>query len=160
MEGSPARVEGETAMRRLSLTGIAALGLLALLVPGRAVAQQYYGPGYGNYGRSGPALSPYLNLTRGGNPAANYYLGVLPEIDYRRTKATTAREITDLELRSDVLAQQQQQLAPEDVVGSLTGGGLPPSGHAAAFTSYGAYYGLAPPGSPAARLQSTQARGR
>jgi hypothetical protein len=144
-------------MRRQTLMGLVALGLLALLAPGRAAAQQYYGPGYGKYGRSGPALSPYLNLTRGGNPAANYYLGVLPEIDYRRTKAATAREITDLELRSDVLAQQQQQLATEDVAASLTGGGLPPSGHAAAFTAYGSYFGLAAPASPASRLQT---RGR
>jgi hypothetical protein len=157
MKGSPAHAEEETAMRRLTLTGIVAVGLLALLAPGRAAAQQYYGPGYGNYGRAGPALSPYLNLTRGGNPAANYYLGVLPEIDYRRTKAATARDISDLELRSDVLAQQEQAARPQNVVEELTGGGLPPSGHAAAFTTYGAYYGLAAPASAASRLQ---ARGR
>jgi hypothetical protein len=148
-------------MRRLTLTGWVALGLLGLLAPGRASAQYtqpYYGPGYGSYGRSGPALSPYLNLTRGGNPAANYFLGVLPEVDRRRTKAEQAREITDLELRSDVLAQQE--LAGPNVVEELTGGGLPPSGHAAAFGNYGSYYGLAPPASPAARLRTTQARGR
>jgi hypothetical protein len=147
-------------MRRRTLTGLLALGLLALLAPGRASAQysqQYYGPGYGSYGRSGPALSPYLNLTRGGNPAANYYLGVLPEMDYRRTRAATARDIADLELRSDVLAQQEQAKAQPGVVEELTGGGLPPTGHAASFTTYGAYYGLTPPASAASRLQT---RGR
>jgi hypothetical protein len=149
-------------MRRHTLTVLVALGLFGLLAQGRAAAQfspPSYGPGYGSYGRSGPALSPYLNLTRPGNPATNYFLGVLPEIDRRRTKAEQGREITDLELRSDVLAQQQQALK-ENVEQELTGGGLPPSGHAAAFTSYGSYYGLTPPASPAARTQSTQTRGR
>jgi hypothetical protein len=141
---------------------VVALGLLGLLAPGRASAQvlpPVYGQGYGSYGRAGPALSPYLNLTRGGNPASNYFLGVLPEIDRRRSQAVQGRDINDLEMRADVLAQQQQALQ-ESVAGELTGGGLPPSGHAATFTAYGSYYGLTPPASPAGRLQSTQVRGR
>jgi hypothetical protein len=143
--------------------GLAIVGLLGLLAPGRAAAQQYappsYGPGFGSYSRGGPALSPYLNLTRGGNPAANYFLGVLPEIDRRRTKAEQGREISDLELRSDVLAQDLQT-GRQEIGGELTGGGLPPSGHAAGFTAYGTYFGLSAPASPASRLQATQARGR
>src|ERR1700733_13231450 len=88
-------------MRRLTLTGLAALGLLGFLSVPSASAQgyPYYGPSYGNYGRSGPALSPWLNLTRGGNPAANYFLGVLPEMDYRANKAVVNSTLTDLERR-------------------------------------------------------------
>jgi hypothetical protein len=149
-------------MRRRTLTMLIAVGLMALLAPNRASAQvlpPVYGQGYGNYGRAGPALSPYLNLTRGGNPAANYFLGVLPEIDRRRTQAIQGREITDLGLRTDVLAQQQA-LLESSIAPELTGGGLPPSGHPATFTTYGSYFGLTAPASPAARLQSAQVRRR
>lgn len=77
---------------RLVLTAAGLFGLA-----GSAAAQN---PGYGGYGGGGippyypplnPAnvmpniynprtqpLSPYLNLTRGGNPAVNYYYGVRP----------------------------------------------------------------------------------
>jgi hypothetical protein len=147
-------------MRRLTLTGLVALGLFGLLTTGRASAQ-YSQPNfgtYGSYGRGAPALSPYLNLTRGGNPAANYFLGVLPEIDRRRTKAEQGREINDLELRSDVLASQQT--LADDETSKLTGGGLPPTGHAATFTNYGTYFGLTAPASAASRLQTSQGRGR
>ncbi len=146
-------------MRWRTLAALGFVGVFGMLAPGRVAAQQYAPPAYGSYGRGGPALSPYLNMTRGGNPAANYFLGVLPEIDRRRTKVEQGREITDLELRSDVLSQQQQGQR-EDIGPELTGGGLLPSGHAAAFTAYGAYYGLAAPSSPASRLQTTQTRGR
>jgi hypothetical protein len=147
-------------MRRLTLTGLVALGLLGLLATQRASAQYRqpaYGPGYGSYGRNGPALSPYLNLTRGGNPAANYFLGVLPEIDRRATTLQQARELSELERRTDELAAPQ---APRTVAEELTGGGLPPTGHAASFTTYGNYYSLTPPASPAPRGQTTQVRGR
>lgn len=146
-------------MRRLVLTGFAALGLLGFLAIGRASAQYYppYRPTYGSYGRSGPALSPYLNLTRGGNPAANYFLGVLPEIDRRATKAEQGTAISDLERRTETPGAQP--LAPDDVIGALTGGGLPPTGHPVAFTSYGTYYGLTAPAAQVPRgAPSTQIR--
>ena len=156
-------------MRRLTLTAFAVLGVLASLATGRASAQynppsygNVYGPTYGNYGRAGPALSPYLNLTRGGNPAANYFLGVLPEIDRRRNQAEVARDIADLDRRVETpLAVQQVAPGPGDVVTELTGGGLPPTGHPAAFGNYGSYYTFPTPGSQAARgPQAGQSRGR
>lgn len=70
------------------------LGLATLSVP--TFAQQGYQspyglgvPGYPTspstgsflpnvYNRTQPTLSPYLNLLRGGNPGANYFLGVRP----------------------------------------------------------------------------------
>src|SRR6476646_5252443 len=139
-EIAPARLERKTAMRRLTLTGLAILGVLGFLATGRASAQ--YRPGsYGSYGRSGPALSPYLDLTRGGNPATNYFLGVLPEIDRRRTKVEQGTAIVDLERRTDAQAAQLQALEAGGAL-DLTGGGLPPTGHATGFGTYGSYYGL------------------
>jgi hypothetical protein len=153
-------------MRRLALTGLAALALLGFLTLGRASAQysQFYGPAYrpggayGSYGRAGPALSPYLNLTRGGNPAANYFLGVLPEIERRANKAEVGTMLNDLERRLETPAAQP--LPTEDVIGSLTGGGLPPTGHAAVFTNYSTYYGLTAPTAPVTRPGAAQVRGR
>src|SRR5688500_606325 len=72
-------------IRRLSL-GIA--GALALLAAQDASAQYVFRPNppvVAPYSR--PALSPYLNLLRGGDPAANYYLGVLTEYDRRFQQA-------------------------------------------------------------------------
>lgn len=55
--------------------------LVLLFVPMPALAQQAvippnYAPNF--YNRAQQPLSPYLNLLRGGNPAANYYYGVRP----------------------------------------------------------------------------------
>ena len=44
--------------------------------------QPYTGSPYSYY-QGGSTLSPWLQLGRGGNSAANYYLGVLPEMDRR-----------------------------------------------------------------------------
>jgi hypothetical protein len=54
--------------------------LIALDSPARA---QFQGSGTGNYApnyynRNTQPLSPYLNLLRGGNTAANYFYGVRP----------------------------------------------------------------------------------
>jgi hypothetical protein len=76
-------------MRRLSLASSLAC-FSALWVAGLVHAQGY-APNYQfspyarpNYvGSPRPVLSPYLNLLRGGNPAANYFLGVLPEFERR-----------------------------------------------------------------------------
>ncbi len=144
-------------MTRLILTGFAVLGVLCFLATGRASAQYYRGS-YGSYGRPGPALSPYLDLTRGGNPATNYFLGVLPEIDRRRTKEQQGQAIIDLERRTEPPGAQLP--LAEGVVGELTGGGLPPTGHAAGFATYGTYYNLTAPAAPFARGPAGQARPR
>jgi hypothetical protein len=142
-------------MRRLTLTGLAVLGVLGFLTTGRASAQYYQGS-YGSYGRSRPALSPYLDLTRGGNPAANYFLGTLPEIDRRKTKVEQGTAINELERRTDTLGAQLQ--ADKDLY-DLTGGGLPPTGHAATFGNMSTYFGLPTPTAPP-RSQQAQGRGR
>jgi hypothetical protein len=153
-------------MRRIILAAIAAVGLLASVAADWAAAQysQFYAPAYrpggafGSYGRAGPALSPYLNLTRGGNPAANYFLGVLPELNNRATRAELGTLINDLDRK--VEAPAQQPLPSDDVLGALTGGGLPPTGHPTVFGNYGTYYNLPPPSAPATRASPAQVRGR
>jgi hypothetical protein len=62
-------------LRNATVGLVVVLGALVCGSP--AQAQPFPGPNYGPYG--GPPLSPYLNLLRGGDPASNYYLGVIPE---------------------------------------------------------------------------------
>ncbi len=152
-------------MKRLMI--LVAVTVVTSFAAERASAQysQFYGPAYrpsgdfGSYGRAGPALSPYLNLTRGGNPAANYFLGVLPEISNRTTRAEVGTMITDLSRRVEN-PPLTQGLPSDEVLAQLTGGGLPPTGHPTAFTTYGTYYGLGPPSAPISRAGPTQVRGR
>ena len=68
-------------MRTFVVAGLLGMGVLvAFDSPSRA---QFQNPGSGNYlpnhyNRNTQPLSPYLNLLRGGNTAANYFYGVRP----------------------------------------------------------------------------------
>jgi hypothetical protein len=121
-----------------STFAIVAAGLGVLLTQASPAAAQFINP-YGNMGRSQQqapysntnALSPYLNLTRGGNPAANYYLGVLPEIDRRNFEGAVLQAWPGLEANAGAAAQQP------------LGGEIPvlgQTGHLSAFGAYGSYY--------------------
>ncbi len=84
---------------RLLLTAAAALlcvqGAHAQLNAGFSpLGRQAYGYG------TRPNLSPYLNLIRGGNTAANYFVGVRPEVQRRQQAALFSTEITDLNIRT------------------------------------------------------------
>jgi hypothetical protein len=117
------------------------LGLvwLALPVGSSAFGQPYpYGPyqptnpsqrpaGYNPYSR--PTLSPYLNLLRGGNPAANYYLGVVPEVERRNQEYRVNRELTDLERRT-LMSPEFEDILPT----------LPQTGHPTGFMYYNPYF--------------------
>lgn len=111
-----------------------ALGFFALGA-GHATAQQPY-PNYispsptSPYAR--PQLSPYLNLLRGGSPAANYYLGVVPERDRRRNERALGAAVQDLERRTEAPAQPDEELVPR----------LPSTGHPAYFMNYSSYFNL------------------
>src|SRR5437868_12007922 len=83
-----------------------------------------------------PALSPWLNLTRGGNPATNYFLGVLPEIDRRATQAQLGAAVTDLERRVEAPPPAPALGPADDLLGGLAGGGPAPTGHASALGGY------------------------
>jgi hypothetical protein len=124
-------------MRPLYLSSI----VLAFLFPHTAFAQpQRYNPAstYGPFSR--PALSPYLNLIRGGDPAANYYLGVVPERDRRANTVQFGAQLLDLEARSDAASRA----APEPDIPQLGA-----TGHPAYFLNYSSYYNFAGAGRPA-----------
>ena len=95
-------------MRRLVLVALGVV--LCGAVPARAQYpvspyNQYFNPYSNPPGLNpggGPRLSPYLNLLRGGNPAANYFMGVVPEIDRRRYQAISQAQIQGLQLSTAV----------------------------------------------------------
>jgi hypothetical protein len=96
------------------------------------------GPGlvapYGSsFTRPGPNLSPYLNLLRGGSPAANYYLGVIPEVERRNSAAQFAAGIQDLsrQIEAPPLEGAEQPLLPT----------LAQTGHPVQFGNYSGYFG-------------------
>jgi hypothetical protein len=146
-------------MKRLFSIGIAALGVF-LATAGGAWAQGYYPgapgvyPGYQrpNFGAAPtPALSPYLNLLRGGDPAANYYLGVLPELDRRANAIQFQSSINTIQQRLGL------ETTPEGILS------IPrETGHPSYFLTYGSYYtfGVARPGQALATPQTPPRRGR
>jgi hypothetical protein len=105
---------------------------LALGALNRASAQSVFNrnpPIGAPYSR--PALSPYLNLLRGGDPAANYYLGVLTEYDrrYQLTKPLALPEPVYLEPYLDDRADVDTQFRQ-----------LPATGHSTGFMIYNSYF--------------------
>ena len=64
-----------------------------------------------------PNLSPYLNLLRGGNTAANYFIGVRPEQQRRQNAALFGLAINDLDKRT---AGSPEEYAPSPPVSSGT----------------------------------------
>jgi hypothetical protein len=76
-------------------------------------------------------LSPYLDLTRPGDPGVNYYLGTIPELDRRRNTVQFRNAIRDLEVRQNLLATEEA----EDFRT-----GLPSTGHAAVFNNTAGYF--------------------
>src|SRR5437764_2712823 len=113
-----------------------------LLASGQHASAQTFYPQFGNMntppthlvGPQGfpnqPALSPWLNMLRGGNPAANYFLGVLPEYDRRYFQAGVTAALPGL--GSSALAAQQ----PLDITAIPT---LRQTGHISAYQAYGMY---------------------
>ena len=83
---------------------------------------------------SRPALSPYLNLLRGGSPAANYYLGVLTEYD-RRFRESGIGMPTEQQPYLDPVLDDRADLDVRDRQ-------LPPTGHQAGFMIYNSYFRL------------------
>jgi hypothetical protein len=106
-----------------------------------AEAQQRFQPPFVTPPRQ--PLSPHLNLLRGGNPAVNYYLGVLPD---QRARALEA----DLYGFPDIPARRRTGL--EDLEDTLPS--LPETGHAVRFLNYGPFYNLGT--SPAANFLNPQ----
>src|SRR5262245_50914336 len=106
-------------MPRAWQLGRVTLGLGLILLSGSASAQvvsPYQPPVYGGRPAAGlatrPNLSPFLNLLRGGSPAANYYLGVIPERDRRFTDTQFRSAIQDLERRTEPVPSSTDELLP------------------------------------------------
>lgn len=132
--------------------GLASLALLVAALAAHAQPSStypynlnLYGPGLvspynSSFTRPGPNLSPYLNLLRGGNPAANYYLGVVPEIERRNNAAAFSAGITDLARRieSPLTETTGEELFPA----------LPQTGHPVQFFNFSYYFGSGPGGRP------------
>lgn len=102
-----------------------------------------YGPGVvspynSSFTRPGPNLSPYLNLLRGGNPAANYYLGVVPEVERRNNAAAFSAGILDLARRIENPPAESDELFPT----------LQQTGHPVQFFNYSYYFGSGGAGRP------------
>jgi hypothetical protein len=98
------------------------------LFPAAASAQYYQRPQLNPLGR--PALSPYLDVVRGGNPAINYYLGTLPEFERRALAAQQQALLGQLQQPQPAPSLDQEDILPA----------LPPTGHAAGFQVFGGYY--------------------
>lgn len=117
-------------MMRLLVGAVTGFGMLAV---SNGTAQAQYTP----FGRpaftpfSQPTLSPYLNMLRGGNPAANYYLGVIPERYQRSTNALLQSEIYQLE-RTPVAG-----IDPLEAPARLSA-----TGHTSQFMNYAPYYNI------------------
>ena len=79
-----------------------------------------------------PAVSPYLNLFRGGSPALNYYDLVRPQQEF----ASALQQL------------QQQQAAPVVPLAGESVQGIPVTGHTAVFMNFSRFYSR-PIGGPA-----------
>jgi hypothetical protein len=141
---------------------LATAALIALAASAQAQPSTTYpynlnlrGPGlitpYGSsFTRPGPNLSPYLNLLRGGSPAANYYLGVIPEVERRNNAAQFAAGINDLYRRSEAPPQE----ATDEILPTLQ-----PTGHAVQFGNYSGYFGSSGFGTTRPQQQAQQPLG-
>jgi hypothetical protein len=121
--------------QRIALAGL--IASCCLLGGGTSRAWAQAGPtvspgpyGASQYGYGTPRLSPYLNLLRGGNVAANYYMGVVPEVERRANARLFGSQIQELERRVQG-TDEAVDLFPR----------LTESGHPVVFGNTGTYFG-------------------
>jgi hypothetical protein len=120
-------------MKRFVLALLASFPGLLFLAPGSASAQMNYMMGPPAYGPFySPMLSPYLNLLRGGNPAANYFLGVLPEYQRRMNARAFSGAIQSLDQRAETPPATPEELELYTPLKS--------TGHATAFNNTLSYF--------------------
>lgn len=109
---------------RLLLLRVALFGLLLVTTEMTAQAQIGY-PGQFPGARLPPAYSPYLNLTRQGNPVYNYYGLVRPQIDASNAIQGLQQQVHQVQQETVEFGTQQQ---------------LPPTGYSVRFLDYGRYF--------------------
>jgi hypothetical protein len=128
-------------MKRFTLAALVTFAALAAPRHARAqITYPYQAPQYGPFYQT--QLSPYLNFLRGGDPAANYFLGVIPEFQRRENANQFRAQIGSLQavtapLRNPLAEAPEYTRVPR---------GLPPAGHPTAFGYTGTFFGAAPPG--------------
>jgi hypothetical protein len=105
-------------------TRTAGLALLGALIFSSAAEAQYPGA---RPSASSPAYSPYLNLTRPGNAANNYYGLVRPQIDFQN-------QVYGLQQQYGALNQSINNASSDQPMA------LPATGHAATFMNYANFY--------------------
>src|SRR6476660_2932481 len=108
------------AMRQQHVGLATALGTLALVLTAPAAKAQ-------PPGALRPPYSPYLNLTRPGNTAINYYGLVRPEVDFRNSIAGL---------------QSQYGTLNQEVNDPRAAQSFPGTGHGATYLNYSHYYVL------------------
>jgi hypothetical protein len=117
-------------MRRLT-PGLPVAALAAILVSTGAASAQPYPYNMPRYGVGfQPGLSPYLNLLRGGNTAANYYLGTIPEFERRQNSEVFRNALIQLDTK---VSQETVELGLSAPIGT--------TGHVTAFGNTGGYFG-------------------
>lgn len=126
-------------MRKL-LVAAAAAAWISMTAGGAQAQGVPYGPLgqqplYNGFNR--PALSPYLNMLRGGDPASNFYLGVIPEFQRRNFEARALDSFQSLSRD----AARNRELAEDALAREPTLRTLPSTGHPTAFLNYGSYFG-------------------
>lgn len=86
---------------------VAVAGLATFAAAGALAQGPYVRPDLGNNAYRRPAISPYLNLSRGGNPAVNYYGLVRPQLD--QATAIDVLRSNQNRLQRDVYGYSQEQ---------------------------------------------------
>ena len=122
-------------MKRLIFGMTAALVCLLAGSVGSVSAQVFYPSGIPHYtppGFNSSGLSPYLNLTRSGDSATNYYLGTIPEFQRRSNYNQLRTAIQETEQRVGAISNEGLEI----------GKALEQTGHPTAFGYYGSYYPL------------------
>lgn len=123
-------------MRWHRSTGL--LALVALLSLGGvtyAQPQPYVRQGTNPYYT--PPLSPWLNMLRGGNPAVNYYLGVLPEFQQRTLNAQYGAQLQMMNQRLGAEGAEAPEM--NELLPTLSG-----TGHGTQFMNASPYFALNP----------------
>lgn len=107
------------------------LAALVLLLPATAVAQVRSGFSPFVPPTPLPRVTPYIGLLRGGNPAANYYLLVQPEV-----RREMDMRLTTPYLSSDLAPPTKARPAEDDALITIE----PQSGHGAGFMMTNPYF--------------------
>jgi hypothetical protein len=128
-------------MKHFVLAPLASFAGLLVLAAAPASAQMNYPIGPPAYGPNfSPMLSPYLNLLRGGDPAANYFLGVVPEYQRRINARAFGAAIQSLDQRVE-----NPPATPEELELYTP---LKSTGHGTAFNTTLNYFNTATPRFP------------